>query len=195
MTWHRASSVPSESRWTTSGSSANVEEPVRKTSNTGSLQQGDGEREPVGVGAAVPAGAGHHAHLAGADGQPAGVEVLPQRQGDFAVGVPGHFDDVPVVAHQLQGSVRSPSCEAEQWITMSQSGQGVVGVAEVDAERVRERALGRVDVDQLQPRERKTGQELGHHAADESGADHGDPVAQPGPGLPEAVDRRFPRCR
>ena len=69
--------------------------------------------------------------------------------------------------------------------------QGVVGVAEVDAEGVGERALGRVDVDQLQPLQRETCQELGHHAADQSGADHGDPVAQPGPGLPEAVDGGF----
>ena len=69
--------------------------------------------------------------------------------------------------------------------------EGVVGVAEVDAEGVRERPFGGVDVDQLQPRERKAGQELGHHTADQSGPDHGNAVAQAGSGLPEAVDRGF----
>ena len=190
MTWQSASRLPSESRWTTSGSSLKADVPVRNVSKTGSASSETARLEPVGVGAAVAAGAGHDAHLAGADGEPAGVEVLPQRQGDHAVRVPGHLDDVALVAHQLQGALqaclRGGAVDHDVAVR-----QGVVGVAEVDAEGVGERALGGVDVDQLQPAQREGSEELGDHAADQPGADHGDAVAEAGSGLPEGVDRGF----
>ena len=68
---------------------------------------------------------------------------------------------------------------------MSQSGRASSGWLNSTPRVSANARLAGVDVDQLQPREREGAQELGHHAADQSGADHGDPVAQPGSGLPE----------
>ena len=156
----------------------------------GIAEQGHGERQAVGVGPAVAAGAGHDPHLAGPDGEPAGVEVLPQRDGDLPVGVPGHLDDVPFVAHQLQAPFEAllGGRTVDHDVTV---GEGVVGVREFDAECFGEGALRRIDVDQLEPLQRKGAQQGGHHAADQAGADDGHAVTQPGPGFPQGVDGGF----
>ena len=110
----------------------------------GIAEQRDGEPEPVGVGAAVAAGAGHDAHLAGADGEPSGVEVLPQRHGDPAVGVPGHFDDVAGLLYTHQAEL---AAEAGA-VAVSAPMGGEPEIAEVALTRYVVSAMELVDVDE-----------------------------------------------
>ncbi len=60
---------------------------------------------------------------------------------------------------------------------------------ERDAERGRDRALARFDVDELNLRAGRACREPRDEAADRAGADHGDAIADARPEVPEAVDR------
>ena len=77
------------------------------------------------------------------------MEVLTQRQGYLAVGVPGHFDDVPFVPNQLQTALQAflGGGAVEHDVTV---GEGVIRVGEVCSQGVRQLLPARVQVHKLQ---------------------------------------------
>src|SRR5690349_22903567 len=65
-------------------------------------QQLQGQREPIGRGAAPAARGGDGADLAGADRQPAGVERAAEGEAHLGVAVPAEVDDGTLRRQQLQ---------------------------------------------------------------------------------------------
>ena len=194
MTWHSAFLAPLARSLTTSGRSAKGDEPVRKASKTGSARSWTARSKSVRVGAAMAARPCDDANLAGADREAPGVEILAEWQGDFPVGVPGHFNDVALVTNQLQASLQAflGRGAVEDDVAVS---QGVIGVREVDTKCVGELLAVRIDVDQLQPPQRERPQQRSHHAAHQPCAHNRHAVAQPGAGFPECVHRCFDSSR
>ena len=82
-----------------------------------------------------------------------------------------------------------PSGAPLAWITRSTSPRAASGQREVDPERRGDRRLARVDVDQLDRGSRHAREQRRGERADHAGADHRDPVADPGRRIPEAVER------
>ena len=171
----------------TAGSSWKRDCSVTSASKAGSRSRSSASAIRSAGRAAGAASRGDGADLARADAEPAGVERPAQREADLRVAVPAEVDDGALGREQVERQLQPGGRRAGVHDQVAAVGGGG-RKREVRAEGGRDAGPPGIDVHERDLDGRDPAQQACDAAADHSGADDGDPVADQRGGVPESVD-------